>query len=266
MQDVTKGVTQLSSVLDMGYSSADPVSIVADLKEIYHVPVDKIRVLFYELAMQDTAIQQFNGSFSEDAALMCLACKLGMDISEVKYLEIGTNDPVRANNTYAFYSRGARGAIVDPLPVVGELAKMIRPEDKFINAAIADKSGEDVSFYACKSSTVSSLIEEHHEKWNGMSHNSTRKITVPLIGVNELFEMIDFEPDYFLVDAEGYDDVIIRGLDFNKHKPKVVMVEVEHTMEPEGNLYQYMLDMGYVLYTSISSNSIFVLKEYVQLL
>jgi len=84
MQDVTKGVTQLSSVLDMGYSSADPVSIVADLKEIYHVPVDKIRVLFYELAMQDTAIQQFNGSFSEDAGVFFFRGKIGMDNRGVK--------------------------------------------------------------------------------------------------------------------------------------------------------------------------------------
>ncbi|WP_408072055.1 hypothetical protein [Butyrivibrio sp. JL13D10] len=161
---------ELIHTFDMVLVCADPVSIVADLKEKFDFPISRIKILFYELLKSKHAIQQFNGSYSEDAVLMLLMLKIRKRITQLRYLEIGTNDPVRANNTFSFYEAGARGVLVDPLPIVGDLVNMIRPEDRYINAAISETSGDAVSFYACKSSTVSSLKEEHHEKWNGMSH------------------------------------------------------------------------------------------------
>src|SRR5580693_625305 len=35
-------------------------------------------------------------------------------ISKPTYLDIGANDPIHNNNTYLFYTKGARGVLVEP--------------------------------------------------------------------------------------------------------------------------------------------------------
>ncbi|WP_408072054.1 hypothetical protein [Butyrivibrio sp. JL13D10] len=78
--------------------------------------------------------------------------------------------------------------------------------------------------------------------------------------------MLDFEPNMLLVDAEGYDEVIMRGIDYTKHKPEVIMVEIEHTTSTKEGLNDFIIDKGYILYTTISANSIYVDENYRELL
>ena len=91
--------------------AADPVSIVADLVDVFDVPLEKIEVLFYEMDKESQAKIQFYGNDSEDAALLLLFHQLGYEGKDVRYLEIGTNDPVRFNNTFNFYKKNTGGGI-----------------------------------------------------------------------------------------------------------------------------------------------------------
>src|SRR5690348_15604960 len=43
-----------------------------------------------------------------------------LNISEPTYLDIGANDPIQYNNTYALYQRGFRGVCVEPNPTLFE--------------------------------------------------------------------------------------------------------------------------------------------------
>ena len=242
--------------------TADPVSIVTDLIEVWQVDTSKIKVLFYEMSKVTREYMDFHGTYTEDAVLCLVFNSLEIPIEKVRYLEIGTNDPIRDNNTYFFYKRGARGVLVDPISVVGELVKMVRPEDFFINVAISDKQSDGkVTFYRSKSSTISSLVSGHHKKWDGRSHNETVEITVPLMGINELFKQVSYVPELFCVDAEGYDEIIIRGLDFNLYSPKVILVEIGHLYGDICSFDEYMESQGYFLYSVISANAVYVLRE-----
>lgn len=125
------------AAFDLVLVTADPVSIVADLIEEFGVPMEKIRVLYYELAQREMPLRTFYGENAEDAVLMLLVSELGLPLNGLSYLEIGTNDPVRFNNTYNLYRLGARGLLVDPLPTVGALIRMVRPADRFLHAAVS---------------------------------------------------------------------------------------------------------------------------------
>lgn len=246
---------------DIVLITADPVSIMMDLIMMYHVNKEKIKVLYYELIDSNRVSFPFYGSMTEDAVLALILEQLRVDPSDINYLEIGTNDPVRFNNTYGLYRRGSRGYLVDPLPAVGDLVGLVRPEDKFINAAISDRSGPDVEFYVCKSSTVSSLVKDHHKKWDGQSHNETSRISVPLIGINDLLDDMLYEPFMLLVDAEGYDEIIIRGIDFTKHMPVIIMVEVGHITSEIDDFDSFMISKGYIVYSQVDANRFYVKKE-----
>lgn len=245
---------------DIVLVTADPVSIVGDLMEEYDCPREKIRVLFYELEQMPKSLRTFHGERCEDAALLLLCCELGLSFSELRYLEIGTNDPVRYNQTYNLYRLGARGLLVDALLSVETLAQMARPEDRFLHAAVSDRNRGRMSFFASKSSTVSSLSEEHHKEWDGLSHNEVHEITVDVLGVNEVLERCGAVPDVLLVDAEGEDERIVRGIDFGKYRPRILMVEVNH-LEGEVDLGQFLREKGYEEYATVANNTIFVTRD-----
>jgi len=238
--------------------TADPVSIVADLIDEFSLPYDRIKVLFYEAKILNSAATVFYGENLEDAALMYLFENLGFKADDIKYVEIGTNDPVRYNNSYNFYLRGSRGCLVDPLPAVEYLVRLMRPEDRFINAAISDKSIPSANFYACTSSSISSLSGTHHSKFDGKTINTVKEIKVEIIGINDLFERLGYVPNLLLIDAEGEDEKIIRSIDYNRYRPTVIMVEVDHMIMGNKDLIAYMQYQNYIHFTTIKYNMIFV--------
>lgn len=249
------------SEFDLVLVTADPVSIVADLLEEFSVPLEKIRVLYYELAKRELPLRTFYGENAEDAVLMLLCSEIGLPLKELTYLEIGTNDPVRFNNTYNLYRLGARGLLVDPLPTVGELVRMSRPEDHFLHAAVSGMGGTQQTFFASKSSLVSSLSYEHHKAWDGITHNEVREIPVDVLGINAVMERMDIVPDLLLVDAEGEDEKILRALDYARFHPKIIMVEMDHLDSSREQMMQFMGDHGYIEYTTIKYNTIFVAEQ-----
>ena len=249
---------------DLVLVTADPVSIVTDLLEEFHVPLEKIRVLYYELAKQVPPLRTFYGENAEDAVLMLLCRELGLSFEGLSYLEIGTNDPVRFNNTYNLYRLGARGLLVDPLPTVGALIRMVRPADRFLHAAVSEGGTNEPAqrmFYASKSSLVSSLSYEHHKAWDGITRNEVRAIPVDVLGINEVMEQMGSVPDLLLVDAEGEDEKIMRAFDYARFHPKVVMVEMDHLDTSRENMIRFMDDHGYIVYTTIAYNTIFVAAD-----
>ena len=247
---------------DIVLVTADPVSIAADLLDEFGVPIEKIRVLYYELTQQETPLRTFYGENAEDAVLMVLCREMGLPFEGLSYLEIGPNDPVRFNNTYNLYRLGARGLLVDPLPAVGELIRMSRPEDRFLHAAVsAVGDGSQKLFFASKSSTVSSLSYEHHKAWDGLSHNEVREIPVAVLGINAVLERMGKTPDLLLVDAEGEDEKILSALDYARFHPKAIMVEMDHLDSSRAHMISFMREHGYMEYATIKYNTIFAAAD-----
>lgn len=249
------------SEFDLVLVTADPVSIVADLREEFGVPMEKIRVLYYEFAKRERPLRTFYGENAEDAVLMLLCSELGLPLKGLSYLEIGTNDPVRFNNTYNLYRLGARGLLVDPLPTVGELVRMSRPEDHFLHAAVSGMGGTQQTFFASKSSLVSSLSYEHHKAWDGVTHNEVREVSVDVLGINEVLARMGETPDLLSVDAEGEDERIMFAIEYMRFHPKIIMVEMNHLDCGRTAMLSFMEKNGYLEYATVEYNTIFVAAD-----
>lgn len=117
------------------------------------------------------------------------------------------------------------------------------------------------TFYASKSSLVSSLSYEHHKAWDGITRNEVSAIPVDVLGINEVMEQMGSVPDLLLVDAEGEDEKIMRAFDYARFHPKVVMVEMDHLDTSRENMIRFMDDHGYIVYTTIAYNTIFVAAD-----
>ena len=205
---------------------------------------------------------QFYGMNNEEAVLLYLLQLCGRSPGDITYLEIGTNDPVRNNNSYFFYEQGARGVLVDPLPAVGRMIELFRPEDRFVHTAVTDHAEHDtITFYESNMLATSSIHADFQEEFDdGADHTVKHSYTVPLIGVNELLATMDDTPDLLLIDAEGEDVTIAEGVDYEKYRPLIIMVEVDHG--DEAGLIQFLAARSYTWFTTIShTNAVFVRAE-----
>ena len=242
-------------------TTENPKEVVCDLIEHLSVPLGKICAYAAEKFQTDKSLRQF---LERGEDLMCafIAKVLYGNVASVRYLEIGCNHPVTINNTALLYRYGARGVLVDPLTEMKYLTHLYRPNDKFIETAVLGKEpvGGKVMFYRCKeSSGVSSLSEKWVKSFKG--ERTIEKIEVPAVSIEKLLEQVGFMPQFVLIDAEGEDLNIVNGIDYNKHRPDVIMAELG-----TAEIDEVMAERGYVNIFANRVNQLFVEKAKYELL
>lgn len=239
--------------------TARPMVTVPYLVDELKIPMRKILVHKYESVRKNSDMIQFHGEHMEDCILLLLINKMKKPLKKIKYLEIGVNDPIIKNNSYLLYSLGMRGVLVDALPNVKTLATLVRRYDSFVNVAVTnDKSlGDKITFYNCNYSGISSLSKE----WilhAGVKETDITEIQVPQIEINDLMESIEFLPDILLLDAEGYDERLVRAIQYEKFSPSIIVAELGR---PSPSLISFMKEAGYLLYTVVVDNAFFIRPE-----
>lgn len=159
-----------------------------------NIPVEFFCVTDPTTNPSDTGAQEISpqiqlyGGHGEVIALQLLVSKLGLIPSAMKYIEIGTNDPIQGNNSYFLYAAGARGLLVDPMPIVADLVKIFRPEDRFLQVAVTDIAKQSTAIFYESNTLSSSSLHENFQKDFDPSEKRyvTKSYEVRLIGINEL--------------------------------------------------------------------------------
>ena len=123
----------------------------------------------------------------EDLIVEFLFSWLG--IERFSYLDLGTNDPQKLNNTYLFYTKGHSGLLVEADSTLGNFIRKIRPKDELIISAVSDIHDAEITFYKMNSDTLSSVSQE---TVNSYEKNSNHKIDLAFkvsnIHINELLK------------------------------------------------------------------------------
>lgn len=186
-----------------------------------------------QIAELHNAISNVNISFSqsgEDSIIKYIFGTIGKDITKCTYLDLGANHAVHLSNTYGFYSKGARGVLLEANP---ELAKELteqRPEDIVINRCLAEKSGEKLDFYIMNGDGLSTT--DYNAAQNFIKENPaleiTEKISVDSITINEIIQEYFSEkaPDIMNIDIEGMELAVLKMTDFEKFRPLIIICEM----------------------------------------
>jgi FkbM family methyltransferase len=182
------------------------------------------------------------------------------------YLDIGTNDPVKGNNTYFFYHRGASGVCIEPDPVIYKRLKKKRPRDICLNFGIGLNEVSEAPFY---------VFPEKYTGWNTFSateaelrkaagHEYEKIIQIPLKNVNNIIQdTLGKAPDFISIDVEGLDLEILESLDFDKYAPNVLIVETIRfgdtaQANKQQNIIDFVCSKGYLIYADTYVNTIFI--------
>lgn len=193
-----------------------------------------------------------------------------LGITQPHYLDIGANNPMRGNNTYLRYTRGARGVLVEPDPRLASLLRQKRPGDTVIQVGIAPASESHAQYYVMSGDALSTFKREeaqHMVESGSYGPQEIRQVlSVPLISINALMaEHFPQGPDVLSLDTEGYDLEIIQALDFSRYAPRCMCIETLR-YDAAGKLYkvQDIIDFaeaqGYTVFADTRVNTIFIRK------
>jgi hypothetical protein len=147
------------------------------------------------------------------------------------YVDIGAHDPVVGSNTYLFYRAGVRGLLVEPNPVYARKLREVRPGDEVLEAGIGPGEEDTAAdYYVFRGDgQLNTFSKEQADSLvaRGGADILDHVAKVRLVNVNHALaaRFPSGGPDYFSVDTEGFDLVILKSLDFARFRPKVVCAE-----------------------------------------
>jgi FkbM family methyltransferase len=182
------------------------------------------------------------------------------------FVDVGCNGPIRYSNTYSLYANGWQGVNIDMDKDMLSAYSIERKHDIIYHAAVSDKEESlDACFY--QSSFVNSLDEKHNNYWGKVEpikRIETIK-TQTLTSILNNLNLGDINIDILLVDCEGYDIHVIKSLDFNKYRPKIIIVEMHgfNINNPiENEVYNYLKNENYKLQYYATVNGYFIDGNY----
>lgn len=231
--------------------------ILGRLMNDLNISPKKILIDRYEFSKRGL----FNSQYGEDGVMLTILEHLKVDYKKLTYLELGTNDPIEINNTYALYKLGARGILVEPNKKFKNLIEFVRPQDKLINKAVS-LDGKPVKFYELNAPALSTIIADKYSHELGESLNELKTVdeyNVESVTINDLFKENGKTPDIVSIDVEDMDYQILQQIDFGKNRPMILIVEIATIME--GVDSNYVFEDGLNIKNLLEKNGYLVVHE-----
>lgn len=184
-----------------------------------------------------------------------------LKLKDPVYLDIGVCHPVIRNNTYMLYEHGyTKGVLVEPNPDMCKLIREYRPDNTLLNMGACADESQSLRYYISSNPSLvgHNTFDEEGAKICGF----TKYLDIPVDNINHIIEAYcDGMVDILDMDAEGLDLSLIRALDTEKYRIKVICVE---TAICSGDLVEKALEeKGYIHFAGSENNGIYIAKELV---
>jgi FkbM family methyltransferase len=185
--------------------------------------------------------------------------------SEGFYIDIGSGHPVYDNMSFAFYLKGWRGITVEPNPWLAQLTRAVRPRDRHVEALVGAAAGAATFYLVNDFHGFSTMIAHHARAAQVQFGKSSQTLTVPVTTLKDLCEQHAPRAfDFLKVDVEGAEpDVLLNG-DWQRYRPKVVVVEAlaPYTLAPAWEAWDpFLATHGYRYVWFDSLNRYYLAEE-----
>lgn len=142
------------------------------------------------------------------------------------YIDIGAAWPDEHSVTMAFYERDWQGINVEPNSAFYAQLQERRPRDTNLRLAVGEREGILMMNYFANTglSTFDDVIATKHQS----EGRNVERLEVPVITLEKLWRehVAPSQPVHFLkIDVEGLEESILRGKDWTKNRPWIVVVE-----------------------------------------
>ena len=176
------------------------------------------------------------------------------------YVDAGAYDPLDISNTLILYKRGWRGINIDFSEEKIEQFRRLRPDDHNVVACLSDSIQEvRIGHYsAANTDRILPAGISDCESLLGEKPISIRSmLTTTLSDIIGASPFKSEEITYVNIDCEGHDLQVLRGLDLNRCRPRVITIEGWTSAERKAQ-GEFLERFGYRLNQFHSLVSLFV--------
>jgi len=184
------------------------------------------------------------------------------------FVDVGAFDGRYVSNTYAFELMGWKGICIEPHPVSYDILSSLRSAICLNVACVADETTKSVTLFMEKLGFLSGLLEDRQDdvkrryEKRGLEFDGFETVSVPATTLNNILSEhlprgAAAEISFLSLDVEGTELDVLRGLDLNTYRPRVLLIETNSAPEREA-LSAYLAAYGYVFARRLEVNSLYV--------
>tara|TARA_Y100000590_G_C15606508_1_gene972134 strand:+ start:581 stop:1300 length:720 start_codon:yes stop_codon:yes gene_type:complete len=144
------------------------------------------------------------------------------------YVDVGAYHPFFWNNTQLLFNKNWEGINIDINPASVEIFNEARPNDYNINAAVSNKNKKYISYYTKNIINTMSTTVIGSAKTSFIKNNfDIRK--AKCLKLNDIISKTKFKKkkiDFLNIDTEKSEVDVLRSLNFNKYRPKLICIEI----------------------------------------
>jgi FkbM family methyltransferase len=140
------------------------------------------------------------------------------------YMDVGAMDPVLESVTKFFYDEGWSGVNIEPNQLFYDKLVRERPRDINLSVALGEHKGER-PLYVFGEYGISTFDQGHRDRFveRGFSYKEEPVQITTLAAV--CAEHVRRPIDFLKVDCEGWEKFVLRGADWERFRPTVLLVE-----------------------------------------
>lgn len=152
------------------------------------------------------------------------------------FIEAGANDGFDQSNTYYLARRYKwSGILIEPIPELAAISKKVRRESLTLSCALGPTEAEGTTLSLHRAGLMSTVeggrsdLLEHLQRAKDLQPGAqSGVIKVPVRALSSIID--EHAPgrciDLLSLDVEGYEPQVLAGIDFDRHAPRFICVEV----------------------------------------
>ena len=168
------------------------------------------------------------------------------------FVEVGANDPKQWSQTFHLEQLGWRGILVEPQPHLADLARQQRTAQVFAVACSApENAGKTLTLH------LAGIHSSFDPNLKVATVRPEGTIDVPLQPLDAILTEAGAPSpiDFVAVDVEGHEIEVLRGFDFARWRPRLILLE---DLVVDLRLHQFMQARGYKWIRRTDINSWYV--------
>ena len=179
------------------------------------------------------------------------------------YVDVGAHHPKRFSNTYLLYKKGWSGINIDATPGSMRAFQRQRPRDINLEIAIANRPATLI-FYIFDEPALNTFDEALAQDRNATTpFRIIEQKAIPTHRLRDILE--EYVPanrpiDFFSIDAEGYDLDVLQSNDWEKFRPRYLLVECLERNDWQGEedpIFRWTEKMEYLPVARTMNTTIF---------
>jgi FkbM family methyltransferase len=202
-------------------------------------------------------------SYSQEGEDMVVR-RLFDGLAEGFYIDVGAHHPMRFSNTCYFCQRGWRGINIDPDPNAMVEFRRVRPGDINLTLGVSDEPGM-LRYHVFNDSALNTFDETlAAERSRLAEYRLLSQWEVPVRRLDDILSSYLRQGqtiDLMSVDTEGYDLKVLRSNDWERFRPRCVLVEALKTSLQgleENPIHEQMTTQGYELFAKTVNTMIYL--------